>query len=139
MTLEKQMHSAAQLRNRLAYLTPIVEQFKQTELDLKAIKMDILTQLDEKGIRSTDFIAGHRVTKVPRTNFVVQDEDALTEWIANNIEDPSPYIKQTLDLVALKGLAKQVEDKTGKLPTGGVFEKKYSLRFEDEPINDLGE
>ncbi len=119
-------------------MAPLVEQFKQTDLELKTLKAEIIAQMDEQHLRSTDYMAGHRVTKVPRNTLVIQDEDAVMEWLANNLEDPSPYVKQTLDSRSLSVLAKQVEDKTGKPPAGCVFEKKYSLRFEDEPINDLG-
>jgi hypothetical protein len=134
--LEQKMMQAAELREEIAQLQPAVDRHKECEDNLKLLKMQILADLDATNSRGTDYIAGIRATKTSRTNFVIRSQTALLEWLENNIEDTSPYIRA--DAKAVGELAKQVKDKTGKPPAGGEFETKYSVRIEEEKVSTNG-
>lgn len=133
MTLQDKMYQLSDIRIDLLTLAPLVERYKRTEADYKQLKQDILADLDAMGSRGTDYIAGIRATKSARKTLTVTDRPALLEWLNNNIEDTTPYIRE--DAKAVEKLAKEVEDKTGAPPAGSQFETKYSLRIEEEKIN----
>ncbi len=127
--LEQYLTAAAEMRREIAELEPAVQKQHETKQMLEALKADILAELLATKSRGTDYVKGIRATKRTTPRFSITDEVKLMEWMESNLGNYQTYMR--VNAPAMKMVAKEFENKTGKLPDGTEMESHESVVLEE--------
>ena len=101
---------------RLAELKKFEAEFSPIKTEIEQLRLDIQDIMRQTSSKRSDPVAGYFAVREERKSIVINDEDALNDWLEENVMSPEDYRK--IDVSAIRALAEERLRDYGELLPG---------------------